>query len=118
MTTATAERHAPSTERMKVGTILRYSWGYGQTNVDWFQVIRRTDKSVWIREIEGNIEEKGFMCGDATPRPGEFKLDQQGLRVKALRKKVQEQGGEEFVKMDYGLAVPWNGRPAYVSWYY
>ena len=108
-----AKRHEPVSDRLEAGSILRYSWGYGQTNVDWFQVIRRSNKSVWIREIQGNIVEKGFMCGDATPRPGDMKP-----LAKVQRKLVQEQDGEEFIKMDYGMAVPWNGRPAYVSWYY
>jgi hypothetical protein len=34
-----------------IGTIWATSWGYDQTNVEFFQVIRETEKSVWVREI-------------------------------------------------------------------
>jgi hypothetical protein len=34
-----------------IGTVWATSWGYDQTNVEFFQVIRETAKSVWVREI-------------------------------------------------------------------
>lgn len=34
-----------------VGDILYTSWGYDQTNVDFYQVIRVSGKNAWIREI-------------------------------------------------------------------
>jgi hypothetical protein len=34
-----------------IGTIWATSWGYDQTNVEYFQVIRETAASVWVREI-------------------------------------------------------------------
>lgn len=40
-----------------VGDLLYDSWGYGQTNVDFYQVVRVSDKSVWIRSIKGEIVE-------------------------------------------------------------
>jgi hypothetical protein len=35
----------------KVGDILYDSWGYEQTNIDFFQVTKVSDKSVWITPI-------------------------------------------------------------------
>lgn len=35
-----------------LGTIWATSWGYDQTNVEFFQVVRATEKSVWVREIQ------------------------------------------------------------------
>ena len=36
---------------MEIGTILVNRWGYEQTNVDFFQVIKVTEKTVVIRQI-------------------------------------------------------------------
>lgn len=38
-------------EAIQVGTILHYSWGYDQTNCQFFQVIAKTGRKVTIREI-------------------------------------------------------------------
>ena len=38
--------------RMEVGAILSASWGFDQTNVDWFCIIRVTDKSVWTLPMQ------------------------------------------------------------------
>ena len=35
----------------KVGDILYDSWGYDQTNIDYYEVVRTTKASVWIRSI-------------------------------------------------------------------
>ena len=39
-------------KEIQVGDIFRMSWGYDQTNVDYFQVVRLTPKGVVVREIE------------------------------------------------------------------
>jgi hypothetical protein len=37
----------------KVGDLLYSSWGYDQTNVDFYQVTKVGDKSVWVKPIAG-----------------------------------------------------------------
>jgi hypothetical protein len=39
----------------KIGDILYDSWGYEQTNIDFYQVTNISDKSVWIREISSEM---------------------------------------------------------------
>ena len=39
---------------VKVGDIFRNSWGYEQTTVDFYQVVRVSAKSVWVRRIKGD----------------------------------------------------------------
>jgi hypothetical protein len=34
-----------------VGSVWYTSWGYDQTNVEFFQVVRETEKSIWLRRI-------------------------------------------------------------------
>ena len=85
-----------------VGDILEYSWGYDQTNVDFYQVTRTTDKTIWLCEIKADAEETGFMCGKTVPRPGQFV-------GKELRKKVQFYRQGPYVKFPHGYAEKWDG---------
>jgi hypothetical protein len=56
----------------KVGDMLYTSWGYDQTNVEFFQVVRSDGKSVWLRAIGGESNEKGYMTGDCSPTKDSF----------------------------------------------
>jgi len=66
-----AERRAKesaSVNTLKVGDILYTSWGYDQTNVDFFIVTRTTGKTrVYVREIASDYEATGHMSGRAWP---------------------------------------------------
>jgi hypothetical protein len=35
----------------KVGDILYSSWGYDQTNIEFFKVVKVSEFSVWIQEV-------------------------------------------------------------------
>lgn len=52
---------------LKVGDILHTSWGYDQTNVEFFAVTRVSGKRVWVREIAADSEATGFMSGKCWP---------------------------------------------------
>ena len=41
----------------KVGDILYSSWGYDQTNIEFFKVVRVSEFSVWIQEIGKKVVE-------------------------------------------------------------
>ena len=57
-----------------IGKVFYSSWGYDQTNVDFFQVIGVTSKMVIIREISGNSVEgsDGMMCDRVRPNVNDF----------------------------------------------
>lgn len=57
---------------LEIGDVLVSSWGYDQTNIDYYQVVRRSAKCVWIRPIARHVEHTGSMQGDCIPLPGEF----------------------------------------------
>ncbi len=90
---------------IKVGDILHTSWGYDQTNVDWYQVVSRTAGTITVRKIAGNTTDTGFMCGDTTPCPNRF------VGPPELRQSLH--GGDHSWRNLY----KWNGTPHYVSWY-
>jgi hypothetical protein len=71
---------------LKTGDILRCSWGYDQTNVEYFQVLRTVgEKKVEIRAIasESVPGTQGFMSESVKPAPGRF-LERQAPMVKLV----------------------------------
>lgn len=99
---------------LKVGDILHYSWGYEQTNCDFFQVVDTTPKGVKIREISSRpIENPNrtplSMSEEVEAIPNCFLAD-----AKILTKRMKTNNS---VQMEYGTASLWDGKPKYSSWY-
>ncbi|MEY2152240.1 hypothetical protein AB7849_15150 [Rhodanobacter sp. 115] len=69
-TARAAERKKPHS--LVVGDVLKASWGYDQTNVDYYQVTRVTARCVWVRAIAAESSSTGSMQGDCVPRPDVF----------------------------------------------
>ena len=58
---------------LAVGDLLKSSWGYEQTNIDFYEVTKLIGKrSVELRAIASESVETGFMCGQCVPIPGRF----------------------------------------------
>lgn len=73
-------------ELLKVGDVLSCSWGYDQTNVDYFQVVELFGKrGVVIRKIACESIDTGFMQGKCVPAMGQFIGE-------PMRKQVSESG--------------------------
>lgn len=59
---------------LEIGSILYSSWGYDQTNIDFYEVVGFKGKTlVLLREIEQIKTPTGDMYGTTKPRPGKFK---------------------------------------------
>lgn len=54
------------------GTIFVSSWGYDQTNIDFYQVISRTSKMVTVRAIRTKSEPAHVMGSYVEPIPNAF----------------------------------------------
>ena len=63
-----ADRAKFKTE-LKVGDILNTSWGYDQTNVEFYQVLSVKGNTITIQEICGTYEATGYMAGRTSPIP-------------------------------------------------
>ena len=98
-------------ERIQVGTILCYSWGWEQTNCDFFQVVSKKESKIQMRPIGHKLLENSggsSMSGYAVPIPNEFIGDE------VITKIVNAYG----VSMGHGIASPTEpGEKHYVSWY-
>lgn len=57
----------------KVGDLFKRSWGYEQTNVNYYEVIEAKGRYVWVREIQQEYVETAFMSGKTGPMVGQFK---------------------------------------------
>jgi hypothetical protein len=66
---------ATAAASVKVGDILATSWGYEQTNVEFYQVIDAKGQRIILREIRKDYRDGGNMSGYSTPLPGKFATD-------------------------------------------
>lgn len=66
---------------IEVGTIFYTSWGYDQTNVDFYQVVKISGLKIQVREIWGEERATGFMRGEATPVKDSFRDEKETLTV-------------------------------------
>lgn len=67
----TAERKA-FVNPYKIGDLFRQSWGYDQTNINWFECIAVSGSMLTVREIAQERTNDGDMCGKCAPLPGAF----------------------------------------------
>jgi hypothetical protein len=105
-------RKAP--HNLQPGQIMVSSWGYEQTNVDFYQVVSAPSSCfVELQKIGSSIssDDACSMSGKATPESS-TKIGE------TFRKKVTMESGSPSVKIDsHAFASVWNGTPKYVSWY-
>jgi len=105
-----AERNAP--HDLKVGDVLRSSWGYDQTNIDYYEVVQVNGKTtVTIREIAAQSEEGGFMQGECAPLPGHFVGAPRRHRVNARYNSVRISSCQTAHKIEPLTRA--GGRPVY-----
>lgn len=91
--------------QVKIGDVFVNSWGYDQTNIDYFQVVGLTAKSVKLQAIESNeIERPQTMTGDSTPKIDFFKKDSN-----VFTKRVYLYDDVPHVNMDNGSCELWDG---------
>jgi len=96
--------------QIEAGDIFYSSWGYEQTNIDFYQVTKVSDSMVTLRMIAQDATEHD-MRGTCTPRPGEFIGN-------PIRRKPRGNGAEALLKIkSYAYAYPWDGKPKNFSTY-
>ena len=90
-----AERKAKSEWQhgLKVGDVFRSSWGYDQTNVDYYEVVAIHGKAVDIRRIGCQSESTSWRQGNSVPAPGRY--------IGEPERKIPQSGhkGEPYVRI-------------------
>lgn len=99
-----------------VGDIVTNSWGYDQTNVDWYRVSRTTKNYVWLIPVCARlIPSEG--CG---PMSGQESLaiDENLKPIDATdAKETKHRASGDYVTMRHGCGSKHTGGQEYVSWY-
>jgi hypothetical protein len=100
------ERKAEGHE-LKLGSILRSSWGYDQTNVDFYQVTKLIgSKMVEIRQIAGEGFETLAMQGETAPMVGSFKGEPMRKRAQGDSVKICSYAWARLMKPKLVGGVP------------
>lgn len=89
---------------VKVGTILMNSWGYDQTNWDFYQVVKVGSKSITIRQIDSKKDyNPERMTGLATPIKDKFIGE-------SMVKRLSYTNGILYVRLENGFGRVWDGK--------
>lgn len=97
-----------SAEDIKPGDIWVCEWGWEQTNVDFYKVIKSTEKSVVLAPIASD-KRKGNVWGSFRVMPAKDRK----ATGPAKRYRIRQYSATEIgaAVNDYGYAVPWDGTP-------
>lgn len=94
-------------ESLRVGDILYSSWGWEQTNIDFYQVVAIRGSAVDLRQLDQRTTEDGYMCGTTVPLPDVFKGKTHTHRL-----------SKNYIRIDScRTAWKWDGQPLRCSWY-
>jgi len=96
----------------KPGDIFVCSWGYEQTNIDFYLLLEIKNKTglfveIGSKRVEGSTYSHGMAC-NVVANPD--------VRVgEAFKKRIGE--GEHISLESYKYCHKWDGKPEYCSWY-
>lgn len=86
---------------IKEGDIFVDSWGYDQTNIDYYVVTKKLKASIKIKQIGKNVEYGEFSTNKVTPNPLHFSSSGEEMT------KIPQDG---YIKINgYRHAVLWDG---------
>lgn len=113
---------------IKVGDIFEMSWGYEQTNVDFFRVKELRGKTqVVLQEVRLKLVEETGISGMSADRKydiNNYKICDNSVHIKdnekgAIKTVKQLKNGHIYINMcSYANAYIYKGETVYESWYY
>ena len=103
-----AARKKAEADELQVGGIYYTSWGYDQTNVDFYQVVERTAKMVKYIAIGKTAYSTGCAAADKVVADPEIKVK------KVYTAKIN---GNGWRISSFEFATPWDGKPKHQTAY-
>lgn len=114
---------------VKVGDLFYSSWGYEQTNVDFFQVVALVGAcSVRVRQVSPKMIDEIGVSGMSSHRryeiptellPGHSSVFVKDTENGDLKRLVGDPSGPAHFRISsYANAYPYYGQELYESWYY
>jgi hypothetical protein len=110
-----AAAHRASPHTFKVGDVLATTWGYDQTNADFYEVTRVISPlSIELAHLRTILVSDGpqTMTGKAMPQQGDGRFD---LEMARMRRRPID--GAVRIDACHGSARLWDGRPISTSSY-
>jgi hypothetical protein len=103
-----------ASDHFQIGDIILNSWGYDQTNVDFYQVIEVLNKKIRVQSICGDYKQSGFDCGYTTPIKDKFSNKNEVLLLS-----LKYSGDKVYIcnPESYAYFHKWSGKPEYESHY-
>lgn len=106
-----AER-ANAERAFEVGDVIYNSWGYEQTNVDFYLIIARTDHYVTLQPIGDIVTNSPQWAVDyVIPNPDKHTGEPERHKINVWR------GKEQSISFKYGAGRKWDGDPVRSSSY-
>jgi hypothetical protein len=98
---------------IKIGDIFYNSWGYEQTNIDFYQVVSTTAKTITLRAIKGASDDYNayYMTGSKVAAKDNFCGDE------PIRKTPYLMDGKWRISFEFGAGSQWDGSPMSYSCY-
>jgi len=98
------------------------SWGYDQTQVDYFQVVEKVSthfaliQLICSEEVPGS---QGRECCKVVPKKGAFVNGTEPFKAKVSCRPTSDGADQhQYIKIDsVSTAFPDSGKPSYRSWY-
>lgn len=112
----TAQRDAKRQARAQfvnpynVGDFLYSSWGYDQTNREFYQILETRSTSIKIREVAQDRTRTGFDSGTCSPRRDQFIEAAQWVTIQ-----IDERGHHGVPSPIHGILHSYEGKPVYFS---
>lgn len=100
----------PAEAGVEVGTIFYSSWGYDQTNVDFYEVVALTPKGVKVKGISKRLADDG---SGVVAIPGSFKADGPGDQKRLQTYEFRGEKQVYFNLTSYSSGSLWDGKPKY-----
>jgi|TARA_R110002020_G_scaffold417866_1_gene627120 hypothetical protein len=95
-------------EKYKVGDVLVSSWGYDQTNIDFYQIVKKTKSMVTIQKIGKEYLDTKF-ASEELVKP---------VKNAFIGKEIKKKVGAYGVSLNtYADASLWDGQPQYQTAY-
>ncbi len=111
---------------IKIGDIFYTSWGYEQTNINFFRVIGLKGKTQVIlqevalkekevEEVSGMSRDVKFYTEEASPVARSVFIEDND---KGIIKKVKGTKENPYISLEFSIARLYKGQKLYESWYY
>ncbi|EAL2460390.1 hypothetical protein YZ31_07110 [Campylobacter lari] len=104
------KKHEENENGYKVGDVFYSSWGYEQTNIDFYQVIATSKKTIWLASIKAHAHYENWNSGKKSPIKNSFTFDKKVFKTLSKSPKVidghvkficKHDGGSKYFSCDY-----------------